>query len=141
MSSSELADPTLREASDILQQQLVYNGEVLDIALDSLKHYRPGTQSLAYLDSSVHLAYALLRMLESWSKKGNETYVRQKVAKKRRKSKGGCSLGNKVNPPLISSPATPEEEGIPDVEVDDSDDDVINETLFTFEAFESVSQS
>lgn len=41
---------------------------------------------------------------------------------------------------LISSPATSEEEGIPDVEVGDSDDDVINETLFTFEAFESVSQ-
>jgi replication fork protection complex subunit Tof1/Swi1 len=83
----------LREASDILQQQLVYNGEVLDIALDSLKHYRPGTQSLAYLNSSVHMAYALLRMLESWSKKGNETYVRQKAAKKKRKSKGGRSYG------------------------------------------------
>ena len=89
MSSSDLADPTLREASGILQQQLVYNGEILDIALDSLKHYRPGTQSLAYLDSSIHMAYALLRMLESWSKTGNDTYVRQKMARKRRKSKGG----------------------------------------------------
>jgi len=98
MSSSDLADSTLREASEILQQQLVYNGEVLDIALDSLKQYRPGTQSLAYLDSSIHLAYALLRMLESWTKKGNETYVRQKAAKRKRKSKGGCSLGNRVNP-------------------------------------------
>ena len=103
MSSSDLADPTLREASDILQQQLVYNGEVLDIALDSLKQYRPGTQSLAYLDSSIHLAYALLRMLETWSKKGNETYVRQKAAKKRRKSKGECIIDNRTNLLLISS--------------------------------------
>ncbi len=89
MSSSELDDPTLQEAAETLQQQLVYNGEVLDIALDSLKQYSPGSQSLAYLDSSVHLAYVLLRMLESWGKKkGSETYVRQKVTKKRRRANG-----------------------------------------------------
>lgn len=89
MSSSELDDQTLQEAAETLQQQLVYNGEVLDIALDSLKQYSPGSQSLAYLDSSVHLAYVLLRMLESWGKKkGNETYVRQKVTKQRRRAKG-----------------------------------------------------
>ncbi len=92
MSSSDINDPNLREAADILQQQLVYNGEVLDIALEGLKQYRPGTQSLAYLDSSVHLAYALLRMLESWAKnKGNETYVRQKKTQKRRRNKGSCN--------------------------------------------------
>ncbi|KAF8909752.1 timeless protein-domain-containing protein [Gymnopilus junonius] len=122
MSSSEITDPTLREAADVLQQQLVYNGEVLDIALESLRSYKPGTQSLAYLDSSVHLAYALLRMLERWGKeKGNDTYVRQRVTKSRRKRKG------------IS-----EEEGIPDVEEDvEEEEEVINETMFTFEAFES----
>lgn len=89
MSSSDIADPTLKEAAEVLQQQLIYNGEVLDIALESLRSYKPGTQSLAYLDSSVYLAYALLRMLERWGKeKGSETYVRQKVSKKKRKSKG-----------------------------------------------------
>lgn len=89
MSSSEIADPTLKESADVLQQQLIYNGEVLDIALDSLRAYKPGTQSLAYLDSSVYLAYALLRMLEKWGKeKGSETYVRQKLSKKKRRRKG-----------------------------------------------------
>jgi len=92
MSSSEITDPTLKDAADVLQQQLIYNGEVLDIALESLKSYKPGTQSLTYLDSSVYLAYALLRMLESWGKaKGSETYVRKRVSKKRRKSKGEVS--------------------------------------------------
>lgn len=50
-------------------------------------------------------------------------------------------IKSRANPPLISSLAIPEDEGIPDVEVADSDDDVINETLFTFEVFESVSRS
>ncbi|KDR76874.1 hypothetical protein GALMADRAFT_245966 [Galerina marginata CBS 339.88] len=121
MSSSEITDPTLKESAEVLQEQLVYNGEVLDIALESLRSYKPGTQSLAYLDSSVYLAYALLRMLERWGKeKGSETYVRQKVTKKRRKRKG-----------------VSEEDGIPDVEDEvDEEEEVINETLFTFDAFE-----
>src|SRR6267154_4193595 len=66
MSSSVISDPQLNEAAAILQQQLIYNGEVLDIALESLRSYKEGTQSLTYLNGSVHLAYALLRMLERW---------------------------------------------------------------------------
>ncbi|KAF8153299.1 timeless protein-domain-containing protein [Crassisporium funariophilum] len=122
MSSSEIADPTLREAADVLQQQLIYNGEVLDIALASLRSYKQGTQSLAFLDSSVYLSYALLRMLERWGKtKGSETYVRQRITKKKRKKRG-----------------VTEEEGIPDVEEEEEEDnEVVHETLFTFEAFES----
>ncbi|KAG1775834.1 hypothetical protein EV702DRAFT_1046713 [Suillus placidus] len=38
-----------------------------DISLKSLRSYKEGTQSLAYLNASKHLAYALLRMLE-WKK-------------------------------------------------------------------------
>lgn len=88
MSSSDISDPVLREAADVLQQQLIYNGEVLDIAFESLRSYKEGTQSLAYLDCSVNLAYALLRMLERWSKgKGGGMYVRQKKAKQRGKGK------------------------------------------------------
>jgi replication fork protection complex subunit Tof1/Swi1 len=59
---------TLAEMADVLQQQLVYNGEVLEIALESLRAYREGTQALAYLDAAVHLSWALLRMLEKWTK-------------------------------------------------------------------------
>lgn len=89
MSSADLADPVLNEAADLLQQQLIYNGEVLDIAFESLRAYKPGTQSLAYLDSSIHLAYALLKMLEKWGKArgGDSMYVRKK-SKKRRRAKG-----------------------------------------------------
>jgi replication fork protection complex subunit Tof1/Swi1 len=86
MSGAQIADTTLREAADLLQQQLVYNGEVLDIALDSLRSYKEGVQSLTYLDSAIHLAYSLLRMLERWGKtQGEKMYVRKK-AKRRRKN-------------------------------------------------------
>ncbi|RDB17381.1 Topoisomerase 1-associated factor 1 [Hypsizygus marmoreus] len=121
MSSSEISDPLLKEAAEVLQQQLIYNGEVLDIAFESLRSYKAGTQSLAYLDSSVYLAYALLRMLEKWSKsKGDDVYVRKRKAKKRR------------NPKSVE-----EEDGIPDVEEEpEEQEEIIHETMFTFEAFE-----
>jgi hypothetical protein len=87
MSTSPIADPTLREAADLLQQQLIYNGEVLDIALDNLRSYKEGTHSLTFLDSGVHLAYSLLRMLERWGKaKGDDAYVRRKKTKRRKKT-------------------------------------------------------
>lgn len=141
MSSSELEGPTFQEAAETLQQQLVYNGEVLDIALDSLKHYKPGAQSLAYLDASIHLAYVLLRMLESWGhKKGNETYVRQKIIKKRRRGKGVCIDVTVFMRIQQVSSGISEEDGVPDVEdvEEEHESEVINETLFTFEAFEAV---
>ena len=143
MMSSEIADFTLREAADVLQQQLIYNGEVLDISLASLKSYTPGTQSLTFLDSSIHLAYALLRMLENWGKsKGDETYVRQKTSKKRRRKTGrplNFYHGLRTSWRTSKFKGKSEEDGIPDVEEEeDEEDDIIHETLFTFEAFESV---
>lgn len=97
MASTELSNPDLNDAAEILQNQLIYNGEVLDIALESLRAYKEGTQSLVYLDSSVYLAYALLRMLEKWTKaKGSkEMYVRKKARKRRRKGElvfGFCTV-------------------------------------------------
>jgi replication fork protection complex subunit Tof1/Swi1 len=141
MSSSDISDPLLNEAAEILQQQLIYNGEVLDITYDSLRMYKQGTQSLAYLDSSVHLAYVLLRMLERWSKGRGDMYVRKKKTKKRRR-KGTCR-------PFWFTPSiylnlgdigTTEEDEIPDVEAEpDSDvEKEITETMFTFETFEAV---
>lgn len=87
MSSVDISDSTLRDAAEILQQQLIYSGEVLDVAFESLRMYKEGTQSLAYLNSSVHMVYALLRMLERWAKgKGRgEVYVRKKKAGKQGK--------------------------------------------------------
>ena len=77
------SDSDSAETAQILQQQIVYNGEILDITLESIRTYKEGTQSLRYLDSSVHLSYALLRMLEKWSKRNGETYVRKKAKKKK----------------------------------------------------------
>lgn len=81
----------LHEAAVLLQQQLVYNGQVLDAALDGLRVYKDGTQSLAFLRSSVHLTYALMRMLEKWAKtSGDGVYVRKRTKPKRKRgAKGG----------------------------------------------------
>ena len=90
MSGTSLEDDELNEAAELLQQQIVYNGEVLDISVDSLRQYKEGVQSLKYLDSSIRLGYTLLRMLEKWSKMrgGGEMYVRKKVRNRKRKSQG-----------------------------------------------------
>ncbi|KAI0649834.1 timeless protein-domain-containing protein [Trametes meyenii] len=113
------------ETARLLQQQIVYNGEVLDISLESMRTYKEGTQSLAYLDASVHLAYALLRMLEKWGKRQGKTemYVRKKA--KPKKKRGGKT--------------TEEGEGVPDVEEEEpqkEEEEVVNETMFTFDQFE-----
>lgn len=88
MSSSVISDPDINDAARLLKQQLIYNGDVLDIALESLRSYKEGTQSLTYLNSSVYLAYALLHMLERWGKENsNAVYVRKKAMRKK-KSQG-----------------------------------------------------
>jgi replication fork protection complex subunit Tof1/Swi1 len=89
MSRSDIADPLLAESADLLQQQIIYNGDILDIALDSLRTYKEGSQSLTYLNASVHLSYALMRLLERWTKgKGDGVYVLKKTARRKRKAKG-----------------------------------------------------
>lgn len=85
MMSAPATDGGAAHVAEVLQTQIVYNGEVLDIAFDSLKVYKEGTQSLAYLDASVHLAYALLRLLERHARReGEGALVRQK------KKRGEC---------------------------------------------------
>lgn len=92
-SSSADADAEAAGTADVLQTQIVYNGEVLDIALESLKAYRPGTQSLAYLESSVSLAYVLLRRLEKYAQEGGGSYVRRKARRRR----GECCMHTYVH--------------------------------------------
>ena len=76
-------DHGVQETADLLQSSLIYNGEVLDKSLDALRAYKPGTQSLTYLESSVNLAYFLLRRLERHAAKDGGSYVRKKTKKKR----------------------------------------------------------
>ncbi|KAL5514636.1 hypothetical protein ACEPAG_1952 [Sanghuangporus baumii] len=121
MHSVELEDSELAEAASLLQQQLVYNGEVLDISVDALRVYKEGVQSLRYLDASIRLGYSLLKMLEKWSRErgGGELLVRKKKAK-RKKSKDGAD----------------EEIEEEQMEQDSDDEHVVQEMIFTFESFE-----
>ncbi|KAG1814818.1 hypothetical protein EV424DRAFT_1413535 [Suillus variegatus] len=111
MSSSVIFDPQLNEATAVLQQQLIHNGDPSILQGLGLG----GTQSLAYLNASVHLAYALLRMLE----------------RKRSRVRGRRPWG------LLADKL---EDGVPDVEEPDGDSEeareVVHETMFTFDAFE-----
>ncbi|THH00303.1 hypothetical protein EW026_g2191 [Hermanssonia centrifuga] len=111
-------DPSVADVAEVLQTQIIYNGEVLDNAFESLRVYKEGTQSLAYLDSSVYLAYALLRLLERSSKKERGAYVRKKA---KRKSKGKRSN---------------DDSGVPEHEDESEEEEEITETMFTFDAFE-----
>ncbi|EGO01257.1 hypothetical protein SERLA73DRAFT_51065 [Serpula lacrymans var. lacrymans S7.3] len=137
MTASTNSDTELDDAADILQQQLIYNGEVLDVALESLRSYKEGTQTLTYLDSSIHLSHALIRMLECWGKQRGEMYVRKKKASRNTRAKGMSLL--RLTPTDVVGKGLTEEDGIPDVEdLEDAEDaeNVIHETMFTFEAFE-----
>ncbi|KAI0366585.1 timeless-domain-containing protein [Pilatotrama ljubarskyi] len=126
-SAEDEQEEDVAEAARLLQQQIVYNGEVLDLAFESMRTYKEGRQSLAYLDASVHLAYALLRMLERWSKRQGkgEMYVRKKAKPKKKRGAGKT---------------TEEGEGVPDVEEEEpqqeEEEEVVNETMFTFDQFE-----
>ena len=84
-------DVDLPEQATVLQQQLIYNGEILDLALEALRAYRPGTQSLQYLDASIGFSWALVRMIERMNKRSAVGLVRQKKVKKRKtKNKKGA---------------------------------------------------
>ncbi|PFH47597.1 hypothetical protein AMATHDRAFT_151707 [Amanita thiersii Skay4041] len=114
-------DIDIAEQAIVLQQQLIYNGEILDLALESLRAYRPGTQSLKYLDASIGFCWALIRMVERMNKRsstGVSALVRQRKVKKRKKKM--------------------KKEDEEDEEEDDGNESEIEirETMFTFEAFE-----
>ncbi|THH17984.1 hypothetical protein EW146_g2907, partial [Bondarzewia mesenterica] len=128
MSSSESGSASgeeaasLQEAAELLQQQLIYNGEVLDTALEGLRTYSEGRQTLAFLQAGVNLAYGLMKMLERWGKKkGDGAYVRKRAKPRRKRKAKGRDAGDEADA----------EEDVPVEE-----ENVIEETMFTFEAFE-----
>ncbi|KZW03785.1 timeless-domain-containing protein [Exidia glandulosa HHB12029] len=116
-------DEELVEAAEALQHQLYYNGEIMDLAFDSLKSYKE--QSLAYLHATVHLAYTLLRMLEDWGKTKGEMYV-QKKKKKKTKSKGRGNANEEMG--VVDA--------VEEVEIFQSVD-MVNESLITFEKYQA----
>ncbi|KAF8489764.1 hypothetical protein JB92DRAFT_3246873 [Gautieria morchelliformis] len=123
-SMSLVSDPTLSEVAEILQGQLYYNGEVLDLGFEGLQSYKEQSIAKSHcIATSIQLAYVLLQMLEKWGKQKGDVYNRGR-------GKGGRGKG------------VPEEEGVLDVaDVDDEvaveDEHIIEEQMFTFNKFEA----
>lgn len=117
------------EAAEILQNSIYYNYDILDSALTVMSQYKD--QSIAYLDSVIHFAYVLLRMLEKYSKNKGFMYVRKKKARRANKKKK-----KQVD---ADGKDMPEEYG-DDEGLDEGDRDVPSyaEHQFTFTAFEQV---
>lgn len=125
------------EAAEILQNSLYYNYDILDTSLTVVTQYKD--QSVAYLDSIIHFAYVLLRMLEKYSKTKSFMFVRKRKAQRRKKKAAEAAAAGQA-PPL------PEEYGGDDEDEEgalgqpDRDAPSYSEHQFTFKAFETVSE-
>ncbi|RSH83343.1 Topoisomerase 1-associated factor 1 [Apiotrichum porosum] len=121
------------EVSEILQNQLYYNGDILDASLQVVAGYT--TQSLGYLESIVHFAYVLLRMLDKYSK--NKTFMfmrKRKASRKKRLGAEKAKAATDGEAPIPEEYAYSEEEdNVPDKEAPS-----YAEHAFTFAAFEKV---
>lgn len=123
------------EAAETLQHSIYYNGDILDTCLNVVARYKD--QSVAYLDSIIHFAYVLLRMLEKYSKNKGYMYVRKKKARRAKKKAMALSEGGtKENGDMPEEYA--EDEG---AELPEKEGPSYAEHQFTFKAFEQVSPS
>lgn len=89
-----------------------------------------------YLDSVIHFAYVLLRMLEKYSKSKSYMFIRKRrAAKKKKKAIDDANADGSV--PLPEDYAGEDEEAA----ILNGDEDVPSyaEHAFTFQAFEKVS--
>ncbi|TXT09069.1 hypothetical protein VHUM_02543 [Vanrija humicola] len=116
------------EAAAIIQNQLYYNGDILDASLRVVSNYKD--QSVGYLEAIIHFAYVLLRMLERYSKDNAYMYVRKrKSAQKKRRALKALNTGEA---PIPEEYANEEEEDIGP----DEDTPSYREHAFTFASFE-----
>ncbi|WVW79467.1 hypothetical protein I302_101436 [Kwoniella bestiolae CBS 10118] len=119
------------EVAEIVQDNLYYNGDILDSSLSVISQYKD--QSVAYLDSVIHFAYVLLRMLEKYSKNKAFMFIRKKkAARKKRKE---AEQSNEPNP---DGSGMPEEYGNEEEEALQPDKEAPSyaEHAFTFKTFE-----
>ncbi|WVQ93115.1 hypothetical protein IAU59_000179 [Kwoniella sp. CBS 9459] len=116
------------EVAEIVQNNLYYNGDILDSSLSVISQYKD--QSVAYLDSVIHFAYVLLRMLEKFSKNKAFMFIRKKKAARKKRQQ------NLQNP--AESGGMPEEYGNEEEEALGPDQEAPSyaEHAFTFQAFE-----
>ncbi|KIR40249.1 topoisomerase 1-associated factor 1 [Cryptococcus deuterogattii 99/473] len=125
------------EVAEILQHQLYYNYDILDSALAVVREYK--NQSVAYLDSVIHFAYVLLRMLEKYSKTKAFMFIRKrKNTHKKRKERQTASQANTEREQQGESRRIPEEYGDEEEEAFAPDQDAPSyaEHAFTFQSFE-----
>ncbi|KAI9636791.1 topoisomerase 1-associated factor 1 [Dioszegia hungarica] len=127
---STSSDASDAEAAEILQNSIYYNYDILDSALTVMAQYKD--QSIAYLDSVVHFAYVLLRMLEKYSKNKGFMYVRKKKARRavRKRKEDATEAGKEVPEEYV------DEEEVAGVMEGDKDLPSYAEHQFTFTAFE-----
>lgn len=136
-------DEECRETSAQLQNRLYYEGETLELIVDVLNKYkaqslksvlgsflcRPHSPRVRYLDSIVHLAFVVLKMLERFSKSKDRMYVRKRrKARPKRKAAGEGEEGEE------------EQRDEEEIEIDEGTVDYA-EKAFQFEQFEAVSLS
>ncbi|WVR08981.1 hypothetical protein IAU60_006041 [Kwoniella sp. DSM 27419] len=115
------------EVAESLQDKIYYNGDILDSSLSVISQYKD--QSVAYLDSVVHFAYVLLRMLEKYSKNKSYMFIRKRKAAKKKRIEAD---------PQAADSNMPEEYGNEEEEALLPDKDVPSyaEHAFTFQTFE-----
>lgn len=118
------------EAAETLQHSIYYNGDILDTALTVVAQYKD--QSIAYLDSVIHFAYVLLRMLEKYSKNKGYMFVRKKKARRAKKkaAQDAAEQGKEMPEEYAEDEGALEE---------DKEGPSYAEHQFTFNAFEQVS--
>lgn len=96
----------------------------------------------SYLDSVIHFAYVLLRMLEKYSKTKAFMFIRKRKNKhKKRKERQAASQANADREQQGESRRIPEEYGDEEEEAFAPDQDAPSyaEHAFTFQSFEKVS--
>ncbi|EIW66064.1 hypothetical protein TREMEDRAFT_65909 [Tremella mesenterica DSM 1558] len=121
------------EIAEILQNQLYYNGDVLDASLAVVTSYKENTGSVTYLDSVVHFAYVLLRMLERYSKTNTYMFVRKRKAAKKARKKTKGSMEGEVPEEFMG------DEGVDEEDVNGEDErqgQSYKEHAFQFSSFE-----
>ena len=130
------------DVANTLQEQLYYNGDILDSCLLVISQYKDQSvgwvscysqNSLltgSYLESVIHFAYVLLRMLEKHSKSKTYMFIRKRKAAKKKKAQEESGAA-----PIPEDYVGEDEEAI--LRGDD-DTPSYKEHAFTFQAFEKV---
>ena len=141
-----------KEVSEILQNKLYYEPATLEIVFKLMTTYTH--QPIKYLDTVIHLASILLKMLERYSKNTNYMFVRKRAAKnaKQKKAQGQSSRAAVCGADILAdnsvhrSPRITSANGADEDDMDEEEAEIeqaeqgntYKEHKFTFESMERV---